>query len=226
MERFHFNPMSLTKGIREFFPNLQTLYLYFLDDELFEDDERIIAREIQFIPYNYISGKEKEQLEQWTNKRCGEVVFDSDKDDWNQNTSVFDSRVSNKSNLVFIVEDTINNKYGYYFNGTINQYESFIKANGSFLFSLKSNGRVNGMHKFEEKDKSRGFYLYKKSDTCLFYIHSGIYIHKENNKNRSWVYEDSNVHEYHGITKALHPDLRDGSSVEFIPKRFVVIQMN
>ena len=33
---------------------------------------------------------EKNQLEQWTNKKCGDVIFDSDKDDWSVNTSVFD----------------------------------------------------------------------------------------------------------------------------------------
>ena len=46
------------------------------------------------------------QLEQWTNKNCSEVLFDSDKDNWNQNTSVFDERVKDKSNLMFVIEDT------------------------------------------------------------------------------------------------------------------------
>ena len=33
------------------------------------------------------------QLEQWTNKKCSEVLFDSDKDNWDVNTSVFEDRV-------------------------------------------------------------------------------------------------------------------------------------
>ena len=71
----------------------------------------------------------------------------------------------NKSNLVFIVEDTNNNKYGYYFNGTINQCNSWMKSKNSFLFTLKSNGRVNGMMKFEEKDNAAGLYLDQKTSS-------------------------------------------------------------
>ena len=39
-------------------------------------------------------------------------LFDSEKDDWSQDTSVFDDRVQGKSCLYFIVEDTQNNKFG------------------------------------------------------------------------------------------------------------------
>ena len=45
---------------------------------------------------------EMNQLEQWTNKKCSEVLFDSDKDDWNQNTSVFNDKIENKNNLLFV----------------------------------------------------------------------------------------------------------------------------
>ena len=62
----------------------------------------------------------KKRLEQWTNKKCSEVVLDNDKDNWNRNTSVFQDRVMNKSYLAFIVEDTNNNKFVYYFNGKVN----------------------------------------------------------------------------------------------------------
>ena len=79
---------------------------------------------------------EKNQLESWTGKKCSEVLFDSDKDDWSQDTSVFGDRIMYKSKLCFIVEDTMNNKYGYYLPTTINEYY-WTKADGSFLFSLK-----------------------------------------------------------------------------------------
>ena len=39
---------------------------------------------------------EKNQLEQWTNKKCSEVIFDSDKDNWSQNTSVLNERIIGK----------------------------------------------------------------------------------------------------------------------------------
>ncbi|MBP3390154.1 MAG: hypothetical protein J6L58_00490, partial [Clostridia bacterium] len=44
MTKFHFNPLPLNEKTREYFPNLQTLYHYTKDDNLFEDDKRIIAR--------------------------------------------------------------------------------------------------------------------------------------------------------------------------------------
>ena len=153
-------------------------------------------------------------------------MFDSDKDNWNKNKSVFDSKVMNKSNLAFIVEDTQNNKYGYYFNGTITKCDSFIISKNSFLFSLKSNGRINGMMKFEEKDNAYGLKLFDKSYSCLFGMDYGFWIFKENWKTSSFVYEKSNYFDFHGTTKAFHQDLsNDGYRVDFTPKRFVVIQM-
>jgi hypothetical protein len=151
----------------------------------------------------------------------------SDKDDWNKDTSVFDNKIMFKSNLLFVVEDTMNNKYGYYFNGTIKTTGSWIKGKGSFLFSLKSNGRVNGMHKFEEKDGCNGFYLYDKTNERLFETRYGFYLYKENQKTSSYVYEHNAYYDFHGITKAFHPDaIKDsGNQKYFVPKRFVVIQM-
>ena len=49
---------------------------------------------------------------------------------------------------------------------------------------------------------------------------------KENYKSNSCVWEDSYYFDFHGITKAFHPDLTDGDDKKFTPKRFIVIQMN
>ena len=42
------------------------------------EKENICSKEYKGI----IDGKEMRQLNKWTNKKCGEVVFDSNKDDW------------------------------------------------------------------------------------------------------------------------------------------------
>jgi hypothetical protein len=65
-----------------------------------------------------------------------------------------------------------------------------------------------------------------KSSNCLFGTDDGFYICKENYKSQSSVYENSNCYDYHGITKAFHPDSRtDDSYVKFTPKRILVIEM-
>ena len=53
---------------------------------------------------------ELNQLEEWTGKKCSEVLFDSDKDDWNSNT-VLNQRIMNKNQLSFVIEDEQNNKW-------------------------------------------------------------------------------------------------------------------
>ena len=51
MTKFFYNPIALTSKTRKFFDHLKTLYIYSSNDNLFEDDERILNREIQFVPY-------------------------------------------------------------------------------------------------------------------------------------------------------------------------------
>ena len=92
---------------------------------------------------------ERKQLQEWTQKRCGKVIFNSDNDDWSDGTSVFAEKILYKSNLVFIVEDTENNKFGGYVTSTINECKKWIEDSNAFVFSLKSNGRLNGMKKFD-----------------------------------------------------------------------------
>ena len=102
-----------------------------------------------------------------------------------------------------------------------------MKSQESFIFTLKSNGRINGMMKFEEKSNSSGFYMYDKSNNgLLFYTNGGIYIYTENNKTSSNIYAYSeSYYDYHGKFKSLHPSLSNGSYAYFTPKRFTVIQM-
>ena len=135
-----------------------------------------------------IDQNELKQLESWTSKKCGDVVFDSDKDNWNQNTSVFDSKVMNRSNLMFVIEDTNNNKFGCYLPVKIDKYDTGVPGNKDmFLFSLKSNGRIDGMMKFEWK-QGRGYYLPNKSHGNLIYLGSGADLGlRKQNHNRGWI---------------------------------------
>ena len=225
--------------------------------------------------YNdFLERNEIFQLEKWTKKKIVGTIFDSMKNEFLINSSEFCDIMNEKSHLLFVVEDTKNNKFGYYFNGTIkikkifdNSYNTFLnkqfellsrpfyvhqtnsaegfikyfsdyyngvveidekfhKDDGSFLFSLKSNGRLNGMYKFEEKIGSKGLIICDNIRPLLFGIHGGFYIFKENQIESSYVWEASNLFDYHGTTKAFHENLVDGDYKGFTPKRFMVIQMN
>ena len=113
----------------------------------FEGYERIQRRE-----YVYLRGimneKEITQIEKWTKLKCGEIVFDSTKDNWEEYISTFHSKILNKNQLIFIVEDTEGNKFGGYIDAKIDKYYDSITDSKSFVFSLESNGRLDSMRKF------------------------------------------------------------------------------
>ena len=93
--------------------------------------------------------------------KCSEVLFDSDKENWNEN--VFAMRLFIRSQLIFVIEDEEDQKFGGYLNSKIDKVFSYndegyrcgdgtIKDENAFVFSLQSNGRLNEMMKFEIKD--------------------------------------------------------------------------
>ena len=231
MEKFHFNPLPLNETTREYFPYLQTLYKYYSDDNLFLDDRRIIARKrckLPFIQRYNLDLNEIKQLEEWTKLKCSEVIFDSDIDNWSKDTSVFDEKLLCKRNFALIVEDTKNNKFGYYFDGYIDRLNRWTPPGpNTFLFSLQSNGRINGMMKFEMKKlKGEGFFLPNKRNQYLFgnYINNAFVVLKQykDNQSRGYCFEREYCFNYHGIEKAL---CGKTYSQSFTPKRIVVIQM-
>ena len=167
-----------------------------------------------------LSWNEMKQLEEWTSLKCAEVLFDSDKDDWNPH-KILNERIINKKQLLFVIEDEENNKFGGYLNETIDKigYNKYITDSKAFLFSLQSNGRIKGMMKFEIKDSSHAFVLSNDGYSPLFWFGYGedLKIYRKQYKTDSYCTQSS--YEYHGNEKALC------GKDKFIPKRFVVIQM-
>ncbi|BFU18723.1 predicted protein [Entamoeba histolytica] len=165
--------------------------------------------------------EEIHQIEEWTNRKVGNILFDSDIDDWNDNTTVFGERIMNKEHLIIMIEDEEGNKFGGYVNEKIDKVGCFINDSQSFVFSLESNGRLEGMKKFDINQPEYAFHLYNQSDDCLFSYGDGdIFVFKENNKTYSWCKQNS--FEYEGIENALC-----GKELpsRFTPKRIIVIQM-
>ena len=67
------------------------------------------------IPY-YFKEKEYEQISEWTGLKYGNVLFDSDIDDWSEKTSIFLERILGKKRLLFMIEDNRGEKFGFYLN--------------------------------------------------------------------------------------------------------------
>ncbi|BFU22283.1 predicted protein [Entamoeba histolytica] len=174
-----------------------------------EQEERLqIMREIQ-------------QIEKWTNRKVGNILFDSDIDDWKEGTSVFDQRIKNKEHIIIIIEDSKGNKFGGYVNEEIYIADECIYDSQSFVFSLVSNGRIYEMKKIDIKEPQHAFWLYNQSHDCLFgFGYCDIHVFKENNKTKSYCEQYS--FEYEGIRNVLcgkeYPN-------RFTPKRIIVIEM-
>ena len=166
-----------------------------------------------------------EQIKNWTNKKCREVLFDSSRDNWNENTSIFHEKIKGKSNLVFLICDENKNIFGYYFNGTVNTTKSYLKANGSFLFRIASNGKIDKPMKFEEKSSSKGLFINDKSEKQLFSVYDGFWINKQNEKNTSRVMKNERSFDYHGETNVFYDISTNGSEKQFPLSSVLVCSM-
>ena len=116
MTKFYYNPIPLTPTTKSFFPNLRTHYQYHNNDYLFEDDEKIIARVNCKTPKYDIYNSYLEQLEEWTELQCKDLLFDSNIHDWKRNTSELNERIIGRKQLAFIIEDEDGEIFGYFEN--------------------------------------------------------------------------------------------------------------
>ncbi|BFU23534.1 trichohyalin, putative [Entamoeba histolytica] len=151
------------------------------------------------------------QIEEWTNRKVGNILFDSDKDDWNVNKSVFDQRIMNKEHIIIIIEDEEGNKFGGYVNSKIDEVDDCIYDPYAFKFDIEY--------------PQYAFYLYKQSCDCLFKFGCGYgsdsRVFKENYKTQSYCYQQD-VFSYKGISNALCGKEYPNS---FTPTRIIVIEM-
>ena len=227
MTKFHYNPIQLTQTTREYFTHLQTFYLYSSKDNLFENDSRIIAiQSCKNDKYNlYLD--EMKQLENWTHLKCGDVLFDSNKDNWSINTSVFNEIIIGKSKLTFLIEDQDDEVFGCYLNTEIvdNYHEMTPTDSKSFLFNLHSNNnRLKKPMKFNVIDEELAQYCLHMNSTIYLIVLGDICLYKYNWKNHSYCdIEDDYCYNYQGINEALCG--KTGKNDPFNPKRIIVIQM-
>ena len=178
------------------------------------------------------------QLEEWTELKCGEVLFDSNVDDWKVDTLELNERIIGKKQLTFLIEDDNEEIFGYYLNTEIiEKYNKIMETDfKSFEFNLYSNGRLLGPMKFEIKNTKKGGYYLNESgefDCTNLILIGTIELMKELYAYESTCHEPLKkgdqieyLFDYHGFDKALCGKIGNSFGGErFTVKKFVVIQM-
>ena len=195
--------------------------------EIMSDLKMIHEREEIINNHNILDEDEIKQIEVWTNKKYGEVLFDSNVDNWNLNTSTLQKKILNKQNLLFVIRDENNNKFGGFISIKIDGMNKWIRDNNSFVFSLKSNNRIKGMKKFNKNmDDNCSFWLSSTTyNGILFAFGSGhdICVYIKNLQNQSFCFPKS--FDYLGERHLLCTNRPLGTS-HFIPMHFRVIELH
>ena len=175
-----------------------------------------------------ISENHRYQLEEWTSLDCGDILFDTNIDNWSLHTSNIHERIFGKEQLVFLIEDTDGEIFVYYYNTRISNHFDYVapKAtdNETFLFNIQSNGRLNEPMKFEIKNRLFGG-MYIRCETHPILIQLGcISLSKENVEGDSKCIELSDRFDFHGIDNAICGKSSRNNKC-FTLKRLLIIQM-
>ena len=163
-----------------------------------------------------------EMIENWTgNKKIVSMIFDSDVDNWDSGKD-FSNYIIGKSNLIFMITDEQNNRFGGYISSTITKPDTYINDPQAFIFSLNSNGRLSAPTKFNINSPSNAFISMTNHERYILAFGGG-YDLKLDKKSTSYM-ANSNPCSYNfGQNRNVlygktYPD-------RFTPKRWIVYQM-
>ena len=135
--------------------------------------------------------------------KCSEILFDSDVDDWSEDTSVFNERIIGKKQLTFLIEDEDGEIFGYYLNTEVVEDYGWKQETDSksFHFNLRCNfNRLESPMKFEAKNlenyRMAGFKMNTAEDDKNLIGMGDVYIFKEQLKHfevNTYVYQYDNA---------------------------------
>ena len=162
------------------------------------------------------------------------ILFDSEINDWQIESSQFDKRIYGKQNIIILMEDNEMNMFGCYINAKIDKYQYIendewkggrITDKNAFIFSLKSNGRFTEPIAFDifEQCSDWAFILFKSDLETLFSVGGGcdITIAKQNIANSCSCIQHS--FNYRNLQNVLVGKTGDDNS--FTIQRIRVLQM-
>ena len=194
-----------------------------------------------------LNENELNKLREWTNLDFGSIIFDSDFDNWSYKTSIFHQKLTNKSNIVILIETTDSITFGCYIESpiyTVNYrnmegyHRHYSFDQNIFVFTFRNNQQINfylkNKHKLSKKqmeDMTKDWF-YIKENYITFEIHSGrvsnlLYIGNDINLYKDYsecdIYQnDNSLFDYKGIKNAL---IGKTGKECFVPKKILVIQM-
>ena len=97
------------------------------------------------------------------------LVFDTDLCDWDIHTTMIDKHIVNRKKLVFLIEDVNDNLFGGFINEKISDCDLVISDPKSFIFILKSNGKLTKPERFVKNNESPiSLQLFRKHQEKLF----------------------------------------------------------
>ena len=197
--------------------------MHMTEEEQHQQKENHQKRMSMFEKLNESSPQSIHQLEEWTSLSIKSVLFDSSIDNWTINKSVFNKRIIEKSQLLFLIEDIYGNRFGYYLNTQIKlkKYQKCIPTdNKSFFFILESNGRLEQPVKFDIKDTRNGGIMMERITEDRLIELGDIVLFKRNKKDQSFYLPNDDRFNSSNISYGLI------GKKAFIPERILVIQMH
>ena len=177
---------------------------------------------------NLLNEEQINQLEQWTNLRCRDVLFDSNGSNWfERNSELFDDVIKGGKELLFLVQDIVGEKFGFFCHVTIPSEEGILMKNDpkAFHFNIESK-RFEKPMKFEILPQKGGYQKLVELDNWQITL-GQIRIGKKNGTN-SYCCQNNSVFDYKGIENALcgKTNTWQNKGKNFALKRIVVIQMS
>ena len=174
-----------------------------------------------------LTSNQVKQLEDWTQMKCSDVLFDSTVDDWSHGSNIFNKRITGQRRLMFLLENEDGEKDGYYLNTmVIEKYTERVSTDiVSFHFNLESKGRLSEPMKFEIKDINEGGYVLYDEKEYRFVNLGNIALYKDNWKGQSTCWQNNTRFDYKGIDRALCGKEYNTYKEYIKPKRILVIRM-
>ena len=177
----------------------------------------------ELIPYRLIIKEESIQyIENWTRKKIISIVFDSDEDNWDSGKE-FSQYIIGKSNLLFMIDDDQNNRFGGYISSEITSSDKFINDPDAFIFSLRSNKRLSQPTQFKIKDPEDAFISITNHDRYILAFGGGYDIKLDSKKTSNYANSNPCSYDFGDHQDALYGKIYPN---RFTPKRWVVYQMN